>query len=97
MKKNKIMHISGVGRLITKNKIEVQNGNNKNVIEAENIVIATGARPRSFPGMEFDGSRVISSKEAMLIESPPEKMIIIGITSKNQELEEIVQLKQIHG
>ena len=78
MKKNNVVHINGVGRLITNDKIEVQNGNNKKIIESENIVIATGARPRSFPGMKFDGRRVISSKEAMSLESPPDKMIIIG-------------------
>ena len=78
MKKNNVVHINGIGRLITNNKIEVQNGNNKKIVESENIVIATGARPRSFPGMKFDGRRVISSKEAMSLESPPDKMIIIG-------------------
>lgn len=78
MKKNKITHIKGIGKLINKNKIEVQKGNKKETVEANNIVIATGARPRSFPNMELDGSRIISSKEAMILESPPKKMIIIG-------------------
>ena len=41
MKKNNVVHINGIGRLITNNKIEVQNGNNKKIIESENIVIAT--------------------------------------------------------
>ncbi len=78
MKKNKITHIKGRGKLISSNKIEVKERNKINIIEANNIVIATGARPISFPNMLLDGRRVISSKEAMMLESPPKKMTIIG-------------------
>ena len=78
MKKNKITHIKGRGKLTSSNKIEVKERNKINIIEANNIVIATGARPISFPNMLLDGRRVISSKEAMMLESPPKKMTIIG-------------------
>jgi dihydrolipoamide dehydrogenase len=78
MKKNKITHISGTGKLISKTSIEVKNGRKTETVEASNIIIATGARPRTFPGMELDGKRVISYKEAMVLDAPPKKMIIIG-------------------
>ena len=78
MKKNRISHISGTGKLTSNTTLEVKNGKKTEIIEANKIIIATGARPRSFPGMKIDGKRVISSKEAMVLDAPPKKMIIIG-------------------
>ncbi|MBT6982302.1 MAG: FAD-dependent oxidoreductase, partial [Candidatus Marinimicrobia bacterium] len=78
MKKNKITHITGIGKLTSKTSLEVKNKQKTDTIEADKIILATGARPKSFPRMEFDGNRVISFKEAMLLDSPPKKMIIIG-------------------
>ncbi len=78
MKKNKITHVKGTGSLISNNKIRVKKDEKEQDIYAEKIIIATGARPRSFPGMKFDGNRVISSKEALTIDSPPKDIIIIG-------------------
>ena len=78
MKKNKITHIHGMGKLTSKTTIETTSSKKKEKVNAKKIIIATGARPRSFPGMEFDGKRVISSKEAMVLDAPPKKMIIIG-------------------
>ena len=78
IKKNKITHIQGTGKLTSKTSLEVKNKQKTDIIEADKIILATGARPKSFPGMEFDGDRVISFKEAMILDSPPKKMIIIG-------------------
>ena len=78
MKKNKISHIHGTGKIVSENSLEVTNDLGKEVIEAENIIIATGARPKTFPGMELDRKRIISSKEAMLLDQPPKDMIVIG-------------------
>ena len=78
MKKNKVTHIVGTGKLTSNTTIELQNGKKKEKIDAEKIILATGARPRTFPGMELDGKRVISYKEAMTLDAPPKKMIIIG-------------------
>ena len=78
IKKNKITHIQGTGKLTSKTSLEVKNKQKTDTIEADKIILATGARPKSFPGMEYDGNRVISFKEAMTLDSPPKKMIIIG-------------------
>ena len=56
----------------------MKNKQKTDTIEADKIILATGARPKSFPGMEYDRNRVISFKEAMILDSPPKKMIIIG-------------------
>jgi len=47
-------------------------------LRAENIVIATGARPVTFPGMEPDGQRVITYREAMVLPKAPKRLVIIG-------------------
>lgn len=78
MKKNDITHLSGRGMLKSPNKIEVTSGKKKEMVEAKKIIIATGARPKIFPGMESDGKQVITSKEAMVLKEPPKKMVIIG-------------------
>ena len=78
MNKNKVTHIQGRGVLKAVNKIEVTKGKKKENVEADKIIIATGARPRILPGMEPDGKQVITSKEAMLLKAPPKKMVIIG-------------------
>jgi len=78
MKKNKITHITGRGVFKSTNKIQVEKGKKKNTLKAEKIIIATGGRPRVFPGIEPDGKQVITSKEAMILKSPPKKMVIIG-------------------
>jgi dihydrolipoamide dehydrogenase len=47
-------------------------------LEAEHIILATGARPRDLPGLEPNGTRVITSKEAMVLPSVPKRLVIIG-------------------
>ena len=78
MKKNKIKHITGQGIIQSTSEISVTNGNKKQKIVAKKIIIATGGRPKEFPGVEFDGEKIITSKEAMTLDSPPAKLVIIG-------------------
>ena len=79
MKKNKITYIPARGQLINATTVQTTtNEGGVNQISAEKIIIATGARPKWFPGMEPDGDRVITSKEAMVQEEQPKSLIIIG-------------------
>ncbi|MCA9728333.1 MAG: FAD-dependent oxidoreductase, partial [Candidatus Eisenbacteria bacterium] len=50
----------------------------KRTIQADHIILATGARPRQLPGIEFDGERVLTSKEAMVLPEVPKSMLIVG-------------------
>ncbi|MCX5662234.1 MAG: FAD-dependent oxidoreductase, partial [Planctomycetota bacterium] len=47
-------------------------------IEAGTILIATGAVPRTLPGVTFDGEKIIDAKAAMTLPTQPAKLIIIG-------------------
>ncbi|PID59348.1 MAG: dihydrolipoyl dehydrogenase [Ignavibacteriae bacterium] len=80
MKKNKITHIKGFGKIKPENKIEVFDKNNKitETISADKIIIATGARPKLLPNIPVDRKKIITSSEAMVLDKLPEEMIIIG-------------------
>ncbi|MDZ7265159.1 MAG: dihydrolipoyl dehydrogenase [candidate division KSB1 bacterium] len=79
-KKHHITHFAGTGRLIKPDQVAVvdDTGNITHELSARFILIATGARPRSIPGVPIDGSRVISSKHALTLEKLPQSMIVIG-------------------
>ena len=78
-RKNKIKHISGSGKLAGPGALEVfRDGTRAEVVRAKHVIIATGGRPRSIPGVKIDGKQVISSTEAMLLPEPPKSMVIIG-------------------
>jgi dihydrolipoamide dehydrogenase len=73
-KKYKVEHLQGEARVVKPHTISL----NGKTITAESILIATGARPRSLPGAEFDGKRIITYKEAMSLAKQPKSMAIIG-------------------
>ncbi len=79
MKKHKIDVFDGVGKLVGRESVQVTlNEGGEETLHARNIVIATGARPRTLPGVAFDGARVISYIEAILSDTLPQKIIVIG-------------------
>lgn len=79
-KKYKVEHVKGTGTLVANDEIEVRNfeGVHTDTIKAKNIVIATGSRPRMFPGINVDHKHIITSKEALIQKKVPQKMIIMG-------------------
>ncbi len=78
MKKNKITVINGYGKLVTKGKIEVEKDGIKEIHEAKNIILATGARSRELPNIKIDGKKIIGYREAMVLTELPKTMIVIG-------------------
>ncbi|MEI9992127.1 MAG: dihydrolipoyl dehydrogenase [Rhizomicrobium sp.] len=78
MKKNKITVIAGEAKLAGKNKLTVTKDGKTADYEAKNIVLATGARARTFPGMEPDGKLIWTYREAMVPPSFPKSLLIVG-------------------
>lgn len=80
MKSNKITVLKGRAELTGPHEATLFDGegNEKDKLSAPHILLCTGGRPRQIPGVSFDGSRIISSKEAMSLDARPESMIIIG-------------------
>ncbi len=78
-KKNKVDYIRGVGNILGDGKVEVVAADGtKQIIESKNIMVATGCKSRALPPLPFNGKSVISSKEAMILETQPKEMVIIG-------------------
>jgi dihydrolipoamide dehydrogenase len=77
-KKNKVDYITGTATIVGKGTVEVAQAGKTDRITAKHIIIATGARPRSFPSIPIDRTRILTSTEAMVLPEVPKRMVIIG-------------------
>ncbi len=79
MRKHKIAVIDGQGSLLGKGRVAVaKDGKPVGEFSAKNIIIATGARARSLPGLEPDGKLVWTYKEAMVPPAMPKSVLVVG-------------------
>lgn len=83
LNKNKVDIIRGFGRLAGQGRVEVTPVEGSElagttVFEADNIILATGARPREMPFIPVDGKHVITSKQALVLDRIPESLIVVG-------------------
>ena len=80
MKKNKITVFDGTARLKAKGKIAVTGKDGKPLpdLTAKHIILATGARARTLPGLEPDGKLIWTYKEAMVPDVMPKSLLVIG-------------------
>lgn len=79
MKKNKVTVFDGFGKLLGGGKVEVsKDGKTFDQIAAKHIIIASGARARTLPGLEPDGKLVWTYKEAMVPETMPKSIMVVG-------------------
>jgi dihydrolipoamide dehydrogenase len=90
-KKNKVTHVQGTGRLVAPNRVEVAGADGKaqTLTANKGVILATGSRPRELPFLRMDGKVVISSTEAMLRESPPKRLAVIGAGAVGVEFADI--------
>nr|MBK9650097.1 dihydrolipoyl dehydrogenase [Bacteroidota bacterium] len=79
MKKNKIDVIMGSGKLKPGKKLEVTDAAGViQTLEANHIILATGARSRILPNLPQDGKKVIGYREAMTLPQQPQSMVVVG-------------------
>ena len=78
LRRAKVDLVRGAGRLAARDRVVVATDDGERELAARNVVIATGARPLVFPGMEIDGEVVMTYKEAIVAESLPESVVMIG-------------------
>ena len=76
-KKNKIDWIKGTARLAGPGKVEVFEGD-KQTLTTSDVIIATGSAPRSVPDVALDGTRIITSDEAIHLSEIPKSLVILG-------------------
>ena len=75
MKKNKVTVIDGHARLAGPGRLAVDKGD---TVLAKNIILAAGARARVLPGMEPDGKLIWTYREAMVPETMPKSLLVVG-------------------
>ncbi len=79
LKKNKITVIDGWAKLAGKGVVQVEkDGKEIARLSAKNIILATGARMRTLPGLEADGKLIWTSREAMVPDVMPKSLLVIG-------------------
>ena len=75
MKKNKVTVVEGTGTLTGATQVTVDGSR---VLDAKNVIVATGARARDLPGLAADGKRVWTYRHAMVPPEMPTKLLVIG-------------------
>ncbi|MHC0035996.1 dihydrolipoyl dehydrogenase [Pseudoneobacillus sp. C159] len=87
MKKGKIDVFDGIGRILGPSifspmpgtiSVEMNDGSENEMLIPKNVIVATGSRPRTLPGLEIDGKDVLTSDDALVMEQLPNSMIIVG-------------------
>ncbi|MEV5114036.1 dihydrolipoyl dehydrogenase [Peribacillus frigoritolerans] len=87
MKQGKITVYEGLGRILGPSifspmpgtiSVEMNDGSENEMLIPQNVIIATGSRPKTLPGLAVDGEMVLTSDEALKLESLPKSMIIVG-------------------
>ena len=84
-RKNKIDHVPGVAKLLPRagawkpHQIHVAlTAGGEQIVSAKHVIIATGARAKSLPGIALDGERIIEYRKAMTLPAQPKSMIVLG-------------------
>jgi dihydrolipoamide dehydrogenase len=83
-RKNKIAHIAGTATLLPRkgawrpHQLQVDAAGGRSVIEAKHVILATGARAKSLPGIAIDGERIIEYRKAMTLPEQPKSLIVLG-------------------
>lgn len=87
MKQGKIDVYNGIGRILGPSifspmpgtiSVEMNNGEENEMLIPKNVIIATGSHPRTLPGLPIDGKMVITSDEALQMKALPQSIIIVG-------------------
>ncbi len=78
MKKNKVDWIKGRGRLAGVGRVEVTTDQGTQILETDNVVIATGSEARMLPGLQPDDKRILTNIEILNLREVPKTMGIIG-------------------
>ncbi|MEC4677289.1 MAG: dihydrolipoyl dehydrogenase [Nitrospirota bacterium] len=78
MKKHQVDIFEGFGKIIAPGQIEIEGAEDTQIIQGKNIIIATGSRVKSLPHLPINGTRIITSNEALLRRQLPQSVLIVG-------------------
>ncbi|MFL6182553.1 MAG: dihydrolipoyl dehydrogenase [Actinomycetes bacterium] len=74
LKSRDITYVEGAGRLIRPDTVAVGD----NTYQGRHVVLATGSNAKSLPGLDIDGSRVITSDHALTLDYVPRSVVVLG-------------------
>jgi dihydrolipoamide dehydrogenase len=74
LKSRKITYVEGSGRLVRPDTVAVGD----TTYQGRHVVLATGSIPKSLPGLEIDGSRIITSDQALTLDYVPRSVVVLG-------------------
>jgi dihydrolipoamide dehydrogenase len=87
MRKNEVEVIEGIGVLKSPNRVEVTldpsaslrtGAGRTRTLDTRNVVVATGGRARTIPGIEVDGERTLTYREAIVLRELPASAVVVG-------------------
>ena len=88
-RKNKIERFVGTAAFIGANQLRLTGPTGDSTLRARRILIATGSEPMELPALPFDGTRVISSDQAIALPAVPQELVVIGAGAIGLELSSV--------
>jgi dihydrolipoamide dehydrogenase len=77
-KKNKVTFFKGAARLEGARSVVVKGDGGETRLTAKNVLLATGSKPKSIPGIEIDRRRIVTSDEMLALTEVPRRLIVLG-------------------
>ena len=85
-RKHHITRLTGTGRIIGPGEVEVTGAGAPERLQTRRILIATGSRPATLPGIACDGQRIVHSTDALTLPTVPRRLVVIGAGAIGLEL-----------
>lgn len=79
LERRKVTIFNGIGSLMPNRDVKIQGIDNSEImINGDHIILASGSKPRTIPGFEIDGHKILTSDELLSLDQVPESVAIIG-------------------
>ncbi|MBU90314.1 dihydrolipoyl dehydrogenase [Candidatus Woesearchaeota archaeon] len=85
-RKNNVNIVKGTAFFESSNRLKITGDKDISYIDFEKAIIAVGSKPVELPNFEFDGKKIISSKEALYLDKIPKNLVVIGAGYIGMEL-----------
>ncbi len=78
-RKNKVDHLRGRGEVVGPGMVKISEGEDTGkALHTQRILLATGCKMRSLPGLELDGRKVMTSREVLARKDRPDRLLVVG-------------------
>ncbi len=77
-KQRKVRTVTGVGKFVSANEVEVSNGDGSKLVRFEHCIIAAGSQPVKLPSFPWDDPRIMDSTDALNLADIPKRLLVVG-------------------